>query len=150
MATTFQYKVRSLKTDPNDDNYITEATVEVFGTEGSVTKSSSAHCVFPGNKTVVGSGFKSKGSRSKESIRLLTYGLTNFDLVQISKAKEPFHKINVWLGKEDFVETYTNEDIYKTIKKFSLIRKGHICILISNNEDFKGLIFLIPSSKKSI
>ena len=59
MATTFQYKVRSLKTDPNDDNYITEATVEVFGTEGSVTKSSSAHCVFPGNKTVVGSGFKS-------------------------------------------------------------------------------------------
>ena len=59
MAATFQYKVRSLKTDPNDDNYITEATVEVFGTEGSVTKSSSAHCVFPGNKTVVGSGFKS-------------------------------------------------------------------------------------------
>ena len=65
----------------------------------------------------VGSGFKSKKSRSKESIRLLTYGLTNFDLVQISKAKEPFHKIDVWLGKEDFVETYTNEDIYKTIKK---------------------------------
>ena len=65
----------------------------------------------------VGSGFKSKRSRSKESIRLLTYGLTNFDLVQISKAKEPFHKIDVWLGKEDFVETYTNEDIYKTIKK---------------------------------
>ena len=26
-------------------------------------------------------------------------------------------KIDVWLGKEDFVETYTNEDIYKTIKK---------------------------------
>ena len=65
----------------------------------------------------VGSGFKSKRSRSKESIRLLTYGLTNFDLVKISKAKEPFHKIDVWLGKEDFVETYTNEDIYKTIKK---------------------------------
>ena len=59
MAATFQYKVRSLKTDPNDDNYITEAIVEVFGTEGSVTKSTSAHCVFPGNKAVVGSGFKS-------------------------------------------------------------------------------------------
>ena len=65
----------------------------------------------------VGSGFKSKRSRSKESIRLLTYGLTNFDLVQISKANEPFHKIDVWLGKEDFVETYTDKDIYKTIKK---------------------------------
>tara|TARA_Y100001963_G_scaffold121248_1_gene169647 strand:- start:107 stop:490 length:384 start_codon:yes stop_codon:yes gene_type:complete len=59
MATTFQYKVRSLKTDPNDDNYITEATVEVFGTEGSVTKSTSAHCVFPGKKADVGSDFKS-------------------------------------------------------------------------------------------
>ena len=59
MATTFAYKVKSLKTDPNDDNYITEATVEIFGTEGSVTKSTSCHCVFPGNKAAVGSDFKS-------------------------------------------------------------------------------------------
>ena len=59
MATTFVYKVKSLKTNPNDDNYITEATVEIFGTEGSVTKSSTCHCVFPGNKAAVGSDFKS-------------------------------------------------------------------------------------------
>ncbi len=59
MAATFVYKVKSLKTDPNDDNYITEATVEIFGTEGSVTKSTSCHCVFPGNKAGVGSDFKS-------------------------------------------------------------------------------------------
>ena len=59
MATTFVYKVKNLKTDPNDDNYITEATVEIFGTEGSVTKSSTCHCVFPGNKAGVGSDFKS-------------------------------------------------------------------------------------------
>ena len=59
----------------------------------------------------VGSGFKSKNSRSKESIKLLTYGLTNFDLVKITKAKEPLHKINVWLGKENTVDTYVNEDI---------------------------------------
>ena len=59
MADTFQYKVRSLRTDPNDDNYITEATVEIFGTEGSVVKSSTCHCVFPGNKSAVGSDFKS-------------------------------------------------------------------------------------------
>ena len=65
----------------------------------------------------VGSGFKSKNSRSKESIKLLTYGLTNFDLVKITKAKEPLHKINVWLGKENTVDTYVNEDIYKTIRK---------------------------------
>jgi len=65
----------------------------------------------------VGSGFNSKNARSKESSKLLTYGLTNFDLVNISKAKKPFEKVNVWLGKEDKIEVYTNQDIYKTIKK---------------------------------
>ncbi len=65
----------------------------------------------------VGSGFNSKNARSKESVKLLTYGLTNFDLVKIAKANEPFQKIEVWLGKDQYVETYTSEDIYKTIKK---------------------------------
>ena len=65
----------------------------------------------------VGSGFNSKNSRSKESIKLLTYALTNFDLVNISKANEPFDKVDVWLGKDDKIEVYTNEDVYKTIKK---------------------------------
>ena len=59
MAATFSYKVSSLKTDPNDDGYITEATVQIFGTEGSVVKACNCHCVFPGSKSVVGSGFKS-------------------------------------------------------------------------------------------
>ncbi len=65
----------------------------------------------------VGSGFKSKNSRSKESTKMLTYALTNFDLVKITEANEPFQKIDVWLGKENAVEVYTNESIYKTIKK---------------------------------
>jgi len=65
----------------------------------------------------VGSGFNSKNSRSRESTKLLTFGLTNFDLVNISKAKEPFDKVKVWLGKQDNVEVYTSQDIYKTIKK---------------------------------
>jgi D-alanyl-D-alanine carboxypeptidase (penicillin-binding protein 5/6) len=65
----------------------------------------------------VGSGFNTKNSRSKQSIKLLTYGLTNYDLVKISKAKEPFQKVEVWLGKNNYVDVYTNEDIYKTIKK---------------------------------
>ncbi|MDC3119721.1 D-alanyl-D-alanine carboxypeptidase [Candidatus Pelagibacter sp.] len=65
----------------------------------------------------VGSGFKTKNSRSKESTKLLTYGLTNFDLIEIAKSKIAFQKIDVWLGKEDSVEAYTDQDIYKTIKK---------------------------------
>ncbi len=65
----------------------------------------------------VGSGFETKNSRSKESSKLLTYGLTNFDLVEINKSDIPIDKIDVWLGKEEQVDVYINEDIYKTIKK---------------------------------
>ena len=65
----------------------------------------------------VGSGFNSKNSRSRESSKLLTYGLTNFDLVNISKANEPFDKLDVWLGKDDQIDVYTNVDVYKTIRK---------------------------------
>ena len=39
----------------------------------------------------VGSGFETKSERSRESSKLLIYGLTNFDLVQISKKDEPFY-----------------------------------------------------------
>ncbi|MDA9647902.1 D-alanyl-D-alanine carboxypeptidase [Candidatus Pelagibacter sp.] len=65
----------------------------------------------------VGSGFKTKNSRSRESSKLLTYGLTNFDLVKIAETKKPFQKVDVWLGKENTVDVHTSQDIYKTIKK---------------------------------
>ena len=65
----------------------------------------------------VGSGFETKNSRSRESSKLLTYGLTNFDLVEISKSNEPIGKVDIWLGKKNFVKVYTNEDIFKIIKK---------------------------------
>ena len=65
----------------------------------------------------VGSGFETKKSRSRESLKLLTYGLTNFDLVEISKADRPISNVEVWLGKENSVKVYTKKDIYKTIKK---------------------------------
>ncbi len=65
----------------------------------------------------VGSGFETKRSRSRESSKLLTYGLTNFDLIEIAKSKKPIDKIDVWQGKESQVDVYVNQDIYKTIKK---------------------------------
>jgi len=65
----------------------------------------------------VGSGFETKNDRSRQSAKLLTYGLTNFDLVQISKKNEEFDTLDVWLGKANSVRVYTKEDIYKTIKK---------------------------------
>ncbi len=65
----------------------------------------------------VGSGFETKSSRSRESSKLLTYGITNFDLVEINKSDKPIDKVDVWLGKQQYVDVYVNEDIYKTIKK---------------------------------
>ena len=65
----------------------------------------------------VGSGFETKRSRSRESSKLLTYGLTNFDLIEIAKSKKSIDKIDVWQGKESQVDVYVNQDIYKTIKK---------------------------------
>jgi len=65
----------------------------------------------------VGSGFNTKNDRSRESVKLLTWGLTNFDLVEITKANTPIEDIDVWLGKKDTVKTYIKNDIYKTIPK---------------------------------
>jgi len=65
----------------------------------------------------VGSGFNTKNDRSRESAKLLTWGLTNFDLVQVIKANTPIEDINVWLGKKDTVKTYLKNDIYKTVPK---------------------------------
>ena len=65
----------------------------------------------------VGSGFETKNSRSRESSKLLTYGLTNFDLVEINKANNPIDQIEVWLGKQGYVEVHVDADIYKIIKK---------------------------------
>ena len=65
----------------------------------------------------VGSGFDTKNARSSESSKLLTYGLTNFDLVEINKINRPIDKVDIWLGKEQQVNVYVKENIYKTIKK---------------------------------
>ena len=65
----------------------------------------------------VGSGFNTKNARSRESTKILTYGLTNFDLVKIADSQKPISEVDVWLGKQNNVKVYTKKDIYKTIKK---------------------------------
>ena len=65
----------------------------------------------------VGSGFETKNDRSRQSAKLLTYGFTNFDLIEISKKEQPINSVEVWLGKKNTVKVYTKEDIFKTIKK---------------------------------
>ena len=65
----------------------------------------------------VGSGFVSKNERSKESLKLLTYGLTNFDTINIAKKDEIFDELYVWQGTQKTIRSYINEDVYQTIPK---------------------------------
>ncbi len=65
----------------------------------------------------VASGFNTKNLRSKESAKLLTYGVTNFDTIKISSKDTPISKMKVWLGVKNNVEVYTKKNIYKTIPK---------------------------------
>ena len=96
-----------------------------FGADGiktgylAVEKYSLASSVIRNGRRLiaVGSGFENKNARSKESKKLLTWGITNFDLVQIAKSNEPIDKIDVWLGKSEQVSVYVKNDIYKTIPK---------------------------------
>ena len=68
----------------------------------------------------VGSGFQSKSSRSKQSARLLTYGLTNFDTIEIYNQDNSFQELDVWLGKKNTVKTHFKDNVYKTIRKARL------------------------------
>ena len=65
----------------------------------------------------VGSGFQSKRSRINESKKILTYGLTNFDTVEISKKNEKFLSLDTWLGKKEKIDIYVKDDVYITVRK---------------------------------
>ncbi len=102
-----------------------------FGADGiktgylAVEKYSLASSIKKGNRRLiaVGSGFETKNSRSRQSKKLLTWGLTNFDTIQIAKNNEELARLDVWLGKKEQVKAYVKEDIYKTIPK---ARKRHL------------------------
>ena len=78
----------------------------------------------------VGSGFVSKNSRSRESAKLLTWGLTNFDLIEISKNDRPIEQLSVWQGKKSTIGAYVKKNIYKTIPK---ARKKYLKVSIIYN-----------------
>ena len=85
----------------------------------------------------VASGFKSKNSRSKQSLKLLTWGLTNFDTIEISKKNEVFSELKVWQGKKDKVKVYTKDDIYKTIPK---AKKKYLKVIVDYTGPIKAPI----------
>ena len=117
-----------------------------FGVDGiktgylAVEKYSLASSVYRGGRRLiaVASGFNTKKDRSKESAKLLTWGLTNFDLIEIAKSDTPIENVEVWLGKKDLVKAYVNEDIYKTIPK---ARKKFLKVSINYNGPVEAPIY---------
>ena len=67
--------------------------------------------------TAVGSGFTSKNSRSRQSMKILNWGLKKFDTIEITKKDEVFSNLSVWLGQKNKVAAIPNENFYLTIPK---------------------------------
>ena len=85
----------------------------------------------------VGSGFNSKNSRSKQSSRLLTYGLTNFDTIEIYNKENSFQDLEVWLGKKSQLKTHFKKNIYKSIQK---ARLKNLRVVLNYNGPIKAPI----------
>ena len=98
----------------------------------AVEKYSLASSVYRNGRRLIaiGSGFNSKKDRSKESAKLLTWGLTRFDLIEIAKTNTPIENIDIWLGKKNTVGVYVKQDIYKTILKS---RKKDLNVTVNYN-----------------
>ncbi len=117
----------------------------------AVEKYSLASSIFKNNRRLiaVGSGFKTKKSRSKESTRLLLHGLNHFDTIEISSNDSPLDELDVWLGNKNKVKVYTKKKIYKTIpkarKKYlkaKIVYNGPIMAPIKKDEILGKLIII--------
>ena len=85
----------------------------------AVEKYSLASSVYRNGRRLiaVGSGFNTKNDRSRESAKLLTWGLTNFDLIEIAKSNTPIENVDVWLGKKNTVGAYVKQIFIKLFQK---------------------------------
>ena len=124
------FKEKTFTWDRTGGNPITQGNrnpllYKNFGADGiktgylAVEKYSLASSIKKGDRRLiaVGSGFETKNSRSRQSKKLLTWGLTNFDTIKIAKKNEEISRLKVWLGKKNEVQVYVKEDVYKTIPK---------------------------------
>ncbi len=140
------YKIKNFTWDRTGGDPITQGNrnpllYKNFGADGiktgylAVERYSLAASVKRKNRRLIGigSGFKTKKDRSRESAKLLTYGITNFDLIEVIKKNTVIAELDVWLGNKNKVKTYINQDIYKTIPK---ARKRYLKVSI----DYQGPI----------
>lgn len=85
----------------------------------TVEKYSLASSIKVGDRrlTAVGSGFNTKNSRSRQSLKLLNWGLRNFDTVMVSEKDKVVFTPNIWLGKKERVNVVAKESFYLTVPK---------------------------------
>ena len=85
----------------------------------TVEKYSLASSMESGSRRInaVASGFQTKNSRSRESMKLLNWGLRKFDTIQVAKKDEIIAHLNVWLGKKVKVKVFPSEDVFITVPK---------------------------------
>jgi len=85
----------------------------------TVEKYSLASSIKVGERRInsVASGFNTKNSRSRESIKILNWGLRKFDTIKVSKKDETLESFKVWLGEKNKIEVTTDKDIYLTVPK---------------------------------
>jgi len=105
----------------------------------TVEKYSLASSVIKGKRRLnaVGSGFATKNSRSRQSIKLLNWGFRTFDSIEVAKADQTFTNLDIWLGKKETIEVAIKEDIYLTIPKR---KKSIIDVFIEYNGPIKAPI----------
>ena len=98
----------------------------------TVEKYSLASSIKIGERRInaVASGFETKNSRSRESAKMLTWGLRRFDSIKVAKKNEIISSLNVWNGKKNKVEVVVAEDIYLTIPKR---KKNTIKVVVEYN-----------------
>jgi len=66
------------------------------------------------------SGFDTKKARSNDSIKVISWALRNTNTYKIAEKDLPSFKFKTWLGKQETIDGYVNEDIYLTINKKDL------------------------------
>ena len=93
------------------------------------------------------SGFETKNSRSKDSLKLLNWGFRNTNTFEISKKDETMFELDTWLGKKNKIKATTKENFYVTINKkdirhltVSLEYKGPISAPIGKGSQVANII----------
>jgi serine-type D-Ala-D-Ala carboxypeptidase (penicillin-binding protein 5/6) len=84
-----------------------------------VEKYSLASSILSGERRInaVVSGFKTKNKRSRDSAKLLNWGLRKFDTIMVAQKNVPIENLKVWLGKKNLVEAVVEKNIYLTVPK---------------------------------